>query len=524
MGRTDNQRRNLGSRNDYCVHRRLVAGERVFLDHERVLRGLGYAFRDARKSHDPASRTHRRKNGGRQSAEIISKKKEARMRKIRMTTVIALMCCSAPAIADITNFEIMGLVNPSIESARTRDRSVRFSSARLDALQMSAAIDDDSNALTLENWGDNRAGLAVANKKSFKFTGAGNEYSFSDGDSKYVSGQAGLAGQFNSFQIEASGEHDFPPHSGVSFANADIGLGWKLGDLMLGTHVGGGWSGNAFPQYAIRPGQALAYRIGDEHAGVDLGYTFDGILNRNSNYDEATLKHGGQMIIRPSESMVIGLRGSFGSLRGVYNDGGTRTANPNEAGARILWHVAGLPVDFGAEYAYAKSDGDFALTDYYGASADNDITETNSFRAGIAAHLLDNKLLAGVEYGVTKWTEDEHSTGNSYYYSSDYQYNASNGPKYISIGAELRPIQNLAIRASHRYTETTYNDAYSYNSYWSSYSDVYSAAAISNSTAFGVGWTQGIFRADMVLTHTNIKLPTHSVAMNEGRIELGVAF
>jgi len=127
-----------------------------------------------------------------------------------------------------------------------RDRTERFDSARLDALQMRIAVGDEADQLTLEGWGDNRADIRAGSSRALLEYGplAGSEYWNSTKDLDRPGSRAGAYGRFGTLEVEGSrieqNENPVPSVSwgGYSYKDTGAGAGLSFGGaaLRLGLH------------------------------------------------------------------------------------------------------------------------------------------------------------------------------------------------------------------------------------------------------------------------------------------------
>ena len=120
------------------------------------------------------------------------------------TARLLFLCLCFSAAEARAQFQIneMLMGNPAIRSdffqymvRPYRDRTERFRSARVEALQMDLAVDDESAQLTLENWGDNRADIRPGASR-LKVEGGGlnaTTYSGVNKDEKHSGNTAGVS-------------------------------------------------------------------------------------------------------------------------------------------------------------------------------------------------------------------------------------------------------------------------------------------------------------------------------------------
>ncbi len=371
-----------------------------------------------------------------------------------------------------------------VQDLRIRDRNVRFSDSRLDALQMSAAIEDDSNALDLNSWGDNRAWLAKESSKTLKAEGSyfnGQEKSTggtgNHNIASYTEFQSGVHTQLKSFELEAAdtAERDkfAPSYMNETWLSKSpsggAGYGCTVGRIMLGLHASlnsyketdtDNSSGAATYKYADRQhaaGGAIAYKTDIGPAGVAFGGTADYVDRGysssmgSSSYERpsAGMQYGAQLVASFGNLLKLGLRGSAAKLRGDWTSPSSAygyKTGPKEFGARVVLALGALTI--GAETANKTEE---SRDDSAGSSYINILRTNRALAGGAALRLFGGRVLIGAEAGNSKWEYTDHNSGSPSNTTQDS----------FAGGVEVLPSARLAIRASARHL----NSRYGFSSY-----------------------------------------------------------
>lgn len=327
-----------------------------------------------------------------------------------------------------------------------RDRAERFQSARADALQMRLAVNDESDGLTLENWGDNRADLRAGDsslKAEANFTG-GSHYSPAEWD---VSGnRLGAYGRFGRLEFEGlyiaqkSEKLNTATRSEFNRLSGGVGMAFGPEELSFGLHANVNRAGDEDWEEVTSnnsAGAALAlktdlYELGLTADIVDRGTTDD---SNNYKVPRSGPQFGAQAMLKPFAGLKAALRAGIANLKGdnahdgatVYNN---YKADLNETGARLEWRLEGLPLTLGLEYAKMLYE-----TSYTGSSSKTDATLKT---AGAALRLLDERLVIGGE-------------------AQDLRLDTGSGKskgQAITGGVELWILPGLAARGSYQLMHT----------------------------------------------------------------------
>jgi hypothetical protein len=367
---------------------------------------------------------------------------------------ILLLMLLAAAPAAVSAQEMMFSQNLYNYFARpNRDRVERFQSARAEALQMSIAMDDPSDQLTLENWGDNRADLkpaATSLTPDLSYTSA-DAYSGASKTS-VTGGMAGVYGRASSFEYEGSYDYqnnDPGPRKDHEYGGG-FGYGHDFGGFSGGLHATAGQisSKSATETISQQNTAGLAAAFGGE--SLRLGLTAD-YLGRGSNNTAAKddepyngPSFGAQAIIAPEKDFKLGLRASYAPMKGDYSVSGkqyTVTSGDTELGARAELKRGGLTL--------AAEVSNFRTAPAYTYSGTDHKDQTDNFMATVGAglRLLEDKLLLGAE--VKSLNQDDRSTsGASVSHFTD-------GWTIFTGGAELKLSRSLALRGSYSASQDT---------------------------------------------------------------------
>jgi len=355
-----------------------------------------------------------------------------------------------------------------------RDRTERFQSARKEALQMSLAIDDESDRLTMENWGDNRADIRAGGSRiqgqygklsGDSFDGSGNNIV------RYPGDKAGFYGRFGTFEAEVSRlTRETEPISGGpadKYTRTGGGAGFSFGyqTVRLGLHGNAGSTedtGAETETFNKSGGAALALAAGPFELGATLDYVDRGMRDTSNSPYEITRtgpSAGGQAILKLPGGLKGGLRASFTKLSGEYkpSSGGKAdsSGNNNELGARAEWAFTFLPLTVAASFDHLYMDPE---VESFGGPA---MVETYSDLKTLAAAFrpFGGRVLIGAEIS---------DLGVSY----QPFVNGAGGAKAefdgttMTGGAELWLLPGFAVRASYQKMEIKEGtDEYNYKNF-----------------------------------------------------------
>lgn len=325
-----------------------------------------------------------------------------------------------------------------------RDRTERFRSARTEALQMSLAMDDESDQLTLENWGDNRADIRPGSSK-VKVTAGVLDAELADATDEYSGGEAGAYGRFGAVEAEASTMRE--KINTYEYRKVAGGAGFSFGreGMRLGLH--GNMNLNTLKPGGIElanhsAGAALAYA----NDLYELGATAD-YVDRRFVVDPLELKRsglaiGGQAMIKPFKGFKTALRASLAKLSGGYTISEVElkhAADNVELGARAEWKLEGLPLTLAVSYDRLYMNPNYAFVTF----STRGETENSLKSAGAAFRFLGGRVLLGVEAQQFELNYDEYENG-ILTDNTEMTWNAVTG------GVEVWVLPGFALRGSYQ--------------------------------------------------------------------------
>ncbi|MHB0997032.1 MAG: hypothetical protein ACYC2I_11745 [Elusimicrobiales bacterium] len=391
------------------------------------------------------------------------------MKYVVKLLALALCFAASDAAAWPSSYQVSEMIMVGMPSTRVdymqrmvrpyRDRTERFQSARTEALQMSLAIGDESDQLTLESWGDNRADLRKGSSRVQlqygRLSGDGYTGDLNDGD--YPGDRAGFYGRFGSFEAEVSrlrrDEKDLTTPSEAEHSVTSAGAGFSFGGeaLRLGLHGNMGVlehsnSGQEYNNHAV--GGALALKTGL----FELGATAD-FVDRSAKSDTMDDARegpmvGGQAIIKLPGGLKGGLRASSARLSGDSLQGGNKfdfEGVNNEIGARAEWNFPVLPLTVAASFDHLYMDPEYSIS---GVARTRE-TDSTVKTLGAAFKPFGGRLLLGAEI---KDLEME--------ITSNFAPAAGIEANSLTAGAELWLLPGLAVRASFQRFEFGTNGAF----------------------------------------------------------------
>lgn len=370
-----------------------------------------------------------------------------------MRMLLMLLLCAAPVAASAQEFFIGNEIY-DMYTRMFRDRSVRFQSARADALQMTLATDDESDRLTLENWADNRADLRAGESrlKLEANTTGGKYYSPAEWD---VSGnRLGAYGRFGRLEVEglfvAQKSEKLNTTTRSEYNRVSGGAAYAFGpeNLSFGVHANINRSGDEDWKEVSENnslGAAMVYRSDLYELGATADFVARGTKDDDANYDVPRNgpQFGAQAMLKPFGGFKAALRASMAKLTGDgANNGGTEyenyKADHNEFGARLEWKLESLPLTFGLEYSKLFYDPNYTAAGVFKKSElDMDLKS-----AGAALRLLGDRLLLGAELQAFDGTMT--NTSGAAVAESELE------SRTVTAGAELWILPGLAARASYQ--------------------------------------------------------------------------
>lgn len=332
-----------------------------------------------------------------------------------------------------------------------RDRVSRFESPRTEALQMSVAMNDASDQVTLENWGDNRADIRSGASQVKVFGGASGGKTYS-GATKYTDSGSrfGAYTRFGRFEAEAFGENqkEERPTSVGEYHAFSGGAAAAFGTeaLSFGLHANVNRTGDTDWTEVVNnntAGAALAFKTDLYELGLTADFLDRGDREDSSNFDIPLQgpSLGAQAMLKPFAGFKAALRASMARLTAdSAHNGSTKyldyKADYNEMGARLEWRLEKLPLTFGLEYGGYFTDPNYTKLGVFKKSELDCSVKT----AGVALRLLGERLLLGVEAKDLRMKQTGTSGTTVSRQSDDAQI--------MTGGAELWILPGFSARAS----------------------------------------------------------------------------
>lgn len=383
---------------------------------------------------------------------------------IRDTARLLFLCLCFSAAEARAQFQIEEMLmagNPLLRSdffqymvRPYRDRTERFSSARVEALQMALAVNDESAQLTLENWGDNRADLRPGSSRLKVAAGGlgGTTYSGVNKDEKHSGNTAGVYARAGSFEIEAShlkqevsayGSSSAPDVYKRNGAGAAVSFGGE--GARFGLH--GNMNQGKQPSDNLKipntsAGVAAAFRAGIFELGVTGDMVGRGIEVTDGSFEAKRNgpQLGVQALIKPVAGLKAALRVSMAKLSGESHSSGNKSdfeGDNIEGGARIEYKFDAIPLILAAGYEKLEMS-----PKYRNGSSSLKMQTENTLRTSAAAfHFFGGRFLIGVETQKLK-------IGYDYYVN-----NAFNSHQYYTLvtmagGTEVWLLPGFCLRGS----------------------------------------------------------------------------
>ena len=388
------------------------------------------------------------------------------MKNIFRLLALALCFTAADASAQFQLLEIAQLGMPQTRgdyfqrmTRPYRDRTERFGGARIEALQMSLAIDDENDQLTLENWGDNRADIRGGASRVKLEYGPLSGDTFDNAtpsmkDGRYPGTRAGAYGRFGTVEVEASRleQKDEPLPTGTketySETGAGAGFSFGTGGVRLGFHGNFNKREDSATDFTFNRnavGGALALKTGL----FELGATAD-LVDRTLKTPVADVKRAGPMfgaqgLFKPFGGFKAGARVSAARLSGDYTVAGFKVdveGINSEFGGRIEWAMQAVPLTLAAGLDRLYMDPE------YKSAAGTVSEETGNTAKTLAAAFrpFGGRLLLGAEIKDLRIDYEAFSNGSR---TAKYGFDANS----MTAGAEVWLLPGFALRASYRKLE-----------------------------------------------------------------------
>ena len=340
-----------------------------------------------------------------------------------------------------------------------RDRTERFSSARVEALQMGLAVDDESNQLTLENWGDNRADIRPGASR-LKVEGGGlnaTTYSGVNKDEKHSGNTAGVYARAGSFELEAShlkyevslyGSSAAPDVYKRNGGGAAISFGGEGARFGLHGNMNNGRQVTTDLKIpSASAGAAVAFRAGIFELGATLDMVGRGIEITDGSFEAKRNgpQIGVQALIKPVAGLKAALRGSMAKLSGESHTFGVKSdfeGDNIEGGARVEWKFEAIPLTLAAGYEKIEMS-----PKYRNGGASLKMQTENRLKSSAAAfHFFGGRFLVGVEL-------QELIIGYDYYTNNTFTSHEHLTLFGGSGGAEVWLLPGFCVRGSFRRME-----------------------------------------------------------------------
>lgn len=376
------------------------------------------------------------------------------MKKILLTLLALGVPASASAqwfydirpLLDLQTGKFQSIVRPY------RDRGERFQSARVSALQMTVAIEDENNRLTFENWADNRADMKRDVSMLKAEAGLTSGESYAGAAKNDDSGRRfGAYARVGAFELEglSIAQKSETTAGDDEYKKTSAGAGFSFGGeaLAFGAHANLNKSEDTDADMETSNnslGGGLMLRTDLYELGATLDYVSHGVEMKSVNA-ELPLKGpslGVHALLKPVKGLTAAVRGSFAKLSGEADWAGTKfdyEADQKELGARLEWKFDAIPVTLGLEYSrflYAPGGTVGALTQ--DTEYDHDLKT-----AGAALNLFGGRLMLGAEAQLLT-THMENIQNGALDDEDDQDY------RTITGGAELWLLPGFAVRASYQ--------------------------------------------------------------------------
>lgn len=383
------------------------------------------------------------------------------MKNIARLLFLCLCFFAADARAQFQIDEMLTAGNPLIRSdffqsmvRPYRDRTERFSSARVEALQMDIAVNDESDQLTLENWGDNRADIRPGSSRLKVEAGGlnGTTYSGVNKDEKYSGETAGVYARAGSFELEASHLKQEVSNYGSSAApdvykrnGGGAGISFGGEGARFGLH--GNMNQGKQPSVNLKipnasAGAAAAFRSGN----YEFGFTVD-MVGRGVEVTDGSMeaKRNGPMVgvqamMKPVGGLKAALRGSLAKLSGETTKSGNKYSlegDNKEVGGRIEWNIEAIPLTLAIGFEKLIMDPEYKEGNTY----KRNLTENQLKSSAAAFHFFGGRFLLGVEAQQLKIDSDV-------YYNNIFHDHSHTKLVSMAAGTEIWLLPGFGLRGS----------------------------------------------------------------------------
>lgn len=340
-----------------------------------------------------------------------------------------------------------------------RDRTERFGGARIEALQMSLAIDDENDQLTLENWGDNRADIRGGASRVKLEYGPLSGDTFTNAtpsvkDGRYPGTRAGAYGRFGTVEAEASRleqkEEPLPTGTKETYSETGAGAGFSFGTggVRLGFH--GNVNENEYTANDVKikrnaAGGALALKTGLFELGATADFVDRGLSIGGVDVKRSGPMFGAQGLFKPFGGFKAGARVSIAKLSGDYAVSGNKVDMEginSEFGGRIEWAMQAIPLTLAAGLDRLYMDPEYKA----GPLSSKGETGNTAKTLAAAFRPFGGRLLLGAEIKDLRIEYEEFTNGAL---TTKYGFDANS----MTAGAEVWLLPGFALRASYRKLE-----------------------------------------------------------------------
>ncbi len=381
-------------------------------------------------------------------------------------------------------------------------RVLKHTSLHLDALQLSLPVEDETNYIGLDSWGDNPAGLTTNVRPALKFLWGSSAYGPHPDLSRELSGLY-FSHSSESVAIEVEGLRDAflysqPDESEDLSGSAAFGV--KTDNLLFGalwtgtSYENNYWSYNS-KETSGRTLLGVGTILNFSNSSLTLG--LDGGMNKSrrlydddSHFNLSGPEYGLQAILK-FEGGALGLKAHGGEMGNetVYSYGRYKYDYSYRTGAvRFFKRFDSVPFNLGAEWESTRQINKTRYDSVYWPSSEDKTDFTYSVKAAGLAWRLEPGLLCfearerldDLDYYGT-WTDSgryrtfttafeypvlrhvgiilSYLRGTSswtYTNSSNPSYNYSDSASLYSLGGGLtiKPSEALDLAASYKYIYT----------------------------------------------------------------------
>lgn len=336
---------------------------------------------------------------------------------------------------------------------------MRYKSARLDALQMGVAIEDEANIIGLEKWADNPAGLAMDENSSrlvAVYDFGTSQWGGDDQDRDFP----GLYGVYRKADMAVSAQLNSQTwEQGELFGDAksqtfgEIRFNRNFDRFLAGVNVAN-WSEDSSPYgsptsfYESDPmsfGAGIGYKLERFVLGLNAGQSSGTFTMAGSDDEERTFRYEGVQAIYVNPGLM---RAGFEIRRfqEELKEGASKQEDDGyELRARGFYHRADHPLRIGIEGSLRGEKIDWIDSGFHMTDDDKD---TSRFTVG--ASLVSPRWgLVGLEYRYLNQETEYNLLGDT----------DKSSRSNIALGGEITPTAEWALRLSYSRFTASFNDA-----------------------------------------------------------------